>query len=101
MSDAPSLVAIYATHRPSGENDECFSTAGVSTNAVGLAPASVVIVQTLWFVDLTTFMDSVLPSGFHDSGWWPTAGSGLVRRTAGPLPSAGCVKMASSPSRSD
>ena len=101
MSEPPSVVAIYATQRPSGENDECFSSANVSANAVGCAPESVVIVQMLWLLELTTFIDSVFPSGLHDSGRCPTPASGLVRRSAGPLPSAGCLKMASSPSRSD
>ena len=89
MSESPSVLAIYATHRPSGENVECFSTAGESAKAAGLVPESVVIVQTLSLPALTTFIDRVFPSGLHDSGRCATPASGLLRRSAAPLPSAG------------
>src|SRR5262249_61555215 len=44
---------------------------------------------------------SVRPSGAHDSGTCDTTDSAFVRRTAGLEPSARCMKMPRSPSRSD
>src|SRR5712691_9199224 len=41
------------------------------------------------------------PFGDHDSGTCEVPCSGFVRRSARPVPSAGCQKMPKSPSRSD
>lgn len=45
--------------------------------------------------------ETCLPSGDQDSGTCASPCDALVKRPAGPLPSARCEKMPRSPSRSD
>src|SRR5262245_48553820 len=92
---------MYANHLPFGANAECFSTMFGASTALVVRPSPDDHIHTPWLPPRTKLNDSVFPSGLHDSGSWLTPGSGFVRRSGTPLPSAGWRKTAPSPSRSD
>src|SRR5215813_8254157 len=92
---------LYATHSPSGEK-RAFTGIVERTllNAV-TRPLSTDSVASETYDDLAMLKSSVRPSRDQHSGACDSPEPGLVKRTAELLPSAGCAKMAPSPSRSD
>src|SRR5262245_31837377 len=94
-------LELYASQCPSGENAE------LRTIADGARAKTVAFlsfrdkVHTAPSVLCVAVNDRYWPSGHQESGMWATPCSGLVNRSAAPMPSARCQKMARSPSRSD
>ncbi len=97
----PIGVEVYTIQRPSGENPEPIGSADC-TAPKGAAFLSVTVnVQREKAEPYVTANDISRPSGDQDSGMCTSPGSGFVRRSTGPEPSARCQKIAKSPSRSD
>src|SRR6476469_429374 len=96
----PRSALAYATQSPSGENaalvgfDEWTPPNGVAF------PSRSEKVHNETSEPFVMLNRNASPFGDHDSGACDSPGAGLVRRSAAP-PSAGCQKMARSPSRSD
>src|SRR5690242_15757229 len=91
----------YATQWPSGENTLRPSTApGAEANSVAFLSRrdQVHTSEVLFFVWVN---ENAWPSGDQESGMWETPLPGVVRCSAAPLPSARCLQMPRSPSRSD
>src|ERR1051326_5773734 len=91
----------YAIQWPSGANtDQLKAAPGVSANTVAFLSRTeyVQIADVLPFCSVN---EKYWPSGDHESGTSERPLSGLVRRSAVPLPSARCHQIPRSPSRSD
>ena len=92
---------VYDTQRPSGEKE---AAGGIADSTPPNGAAFLSCTENVSSVFVEAFVAAKrnrLPSGDHDSGMCTVSLSGLVSRSAVPLPSASCQKIARSPSRSD
>src|SRR5207249_5098226 len=92
---------VYATHLPSAENMALIGTdERTESNGVSFRSRSEKI-DNETLAPVVASNNNSAPPGAHDCGAWNVPGSALVRRSAGPVPSASCQKIDESPSRSD
>src|SRR5262245_35146289 len=92
---------VYASHRPSGENSELSGDVDrTSPNRVALRSGTE-YVHNDTPAGVISLSENRSSLGDQDSATCEIPFSGLVNRSAAPLPSASCQNSPRSPSRSD